>query len=106
MSQLDMDFINPIESNFKKFHTDNPEIYKLFKEFTFTAISRGHKKLSSEMIINRIRWETNIMTNDKDYKINNNYKPFYSRMFMSDHPEYKEFFYKRTSKADMETYND
>jgi len=78
----------------------------LFKEFTFTAISRGHKKLSSEMIINRIRWETNIMTNDKDYKINNNYKPFYSRMFMSEHPEYENFFYKRTSKADMETYND
>ena len=58
------------------------------------------------MIINRVRWETNIMTTDKDYKINNNYKPFYSRMFMSEHPEYENFFHKRTSKADMETYND
>ena len=82
-------------TKFKKFHTDNPEIYKLFKEFTFTAINNGHKKLSSEMIINRIRWD----------KINNNYKPFYSRMFMSEHPEYKEFFYKRASKADLELHN-
>ena len=45
------------------------------------------------------------MTTDKDYKINNNYKPFYSRMFMSEHPKYKEFFYKRASKADMEIHN-
>ena len=70
MNQIAMNFINPIESSFQKFHRDNPEIYSLFKEFTFLAISRGHKKLSSEMIINRIRWETNMMTTDKDYKIN------------------------------------
>jgi hypothetical protein len=26
-------------------------------------------------------------------------------MFMSEHPEYKEFFYKRASKADLELHN-
>ena len=104
MTQTEMSFIDPIESNFRKFHRENPTIYKLFKQFTFQAINRGHKKLSSEMIINRIRWETSIMTSDKDYKINNNYKPFYSRLFMRDHPELKEFFYRRSSKADMENY--
>tara|TARA_R100001463_G_scaffold25735_9_gene60799 strand:+ start:293 stop:610 length:318 start_codon:yes stop_codon:yes gene_type:complete len=104
MIQSQLSFIDPIESDFRKFNRENPVIYTLFKEFTFQAINRGHKKLSSEMIINRIRWETSVMSNDKDYKINNNYKPFYSRMFMNEHPQYKDFFYKRTSKADMENY--
>ena len=105
MIQTEMSFIDPIESNFRKFHRENPIIYKLFKQFTVQAINRGHKKLSSEMIINRIRWETSIVSNDKDYKINNNYKPFYSRLFMNEHPDYKDFFYRRSSKADTENYD-
>ena len=34
------------------------------------------------------------------YKINNIYKPYYSRMFMNDFPKYNEFFRMRTSCAD------
>ena len=56
---------------FKTFHQKNPEVYKLFVQFTLQAINKGHAKLSSEMIINRIRWETSVITTDKDYKINN-----------------------------------
>ena len=43
--------------------------------------------------------------NFKDYKINNNYKPFYSRLFMNEHPDYQDFFYRRSSKADTENYD-
>ncbi len=86
---------------FKAFHQKNSEVYELFKTFTFRAINAGHNKLSSEMIINRIRWETSIETTDVDYKINNDYKPFYSRMFMAEHPKYNNFFQKRGSYADQ-----
>ena len=86
---------------FKTFHQKNPEVYKLFVQFTLQAINKGHAKLSSEMIINRIRWETSVITTDKDYKINNDYKPFYSRMFMALFPKYDYFFQKRGSYADQ-----
>ena len=36
----------------------------------------------------------------KDYKINNDYKPFYSRLFMAEHKQYENFFRKRGSHAD------
>ena len=52
------------------------------------------------MIINRIRWETSVVTTDKDYKINNDYKPFYARLFMEEHPTYNNFFNTRGSHAD------
>ena len=87
-------------SEFKKFHQDNPQVYKLFVKFTHLAIGKGHNRLSSEMIINRIRWETEVETNDPCYKINNDYKPFYARMFMAEHPQYKHFFNIRGSHAD------
>ena len=87
---------------FKTFHQKNPEVYKMFVQFTLQAINRGHTKLSSEMVINRIRWETNVVTFSHDpYKINNDYKPFYSRMFMAEHPKYNNFFQKRGSYADQ-----
>ena len=44
--------------------------------------------------------ETSVATTDKDYKINNDYKPFYSRMFMAEHPKYDNFFNTRGSYAD------
>ena len=90
---------------FKAFHQKNSEVYELFKTFTFRAINAGHNKLSSEMIINRIRWETSIDTTDVDYKINNDYKPFYSRMFMNEYPQYKNFFATRGSYADQIDWN-
>ncbi len=87
-------------TDFKYFHAKNPEVYDLFKRFAFEAINKGHVRLSSEMIINRIRWETSVVTTDKDYKINNDYKPFYARLFMEEHPTYNNFFNTRGSHAD------
>ena len=43
-------------TEWKHFHVKNPEVYELFKRFAFEAINKGHLRLSSEMIINRIRW--------------------------------------------------
>ena len=91
------------EQQFKVFHEANPEVYQMFERFTFDAIYRGHERLSAEMIINRIRWETKVITTDNDYKINNNYKPFYSRLFLEQHPQHKDFFQLRHSAADNQS---
>ena len=99
-SQHDRRYRPDLVGEWQTFHEKNPEVYEVFKQFTFQAINRGHKNLSSEMIVNRIRWETDVMTTDKDYKINNDYKPFYSRLFMAEHKQYENFFRKRGSHAD------
>ena len=83
---------------FKEFHLSNPMVYELFKRFSFEAINNNHKHLSVAMIIERIRWETTVSTNDLEFKINNNHKPYYARLFMSDCPIYKGFF--RTKEMD------
>ena len=82
-----------LTQRFNQYHKDNPQVYELFKKFTFMAIRRGHNRLSAWMIANRIRWETSIETFSVDeYKISNDYIALYARMFMSDHPEYNGFF--------------
>ena len=79
-------------------HKQNPEFYHLFKRFTFEAANRGHRNLSAWLIVNRIRWETMIVTTGDDYKISNDYIALYARLFMHKHPQYKGFFRTKPMK--------
>lgn len=101
MKQLTLFEDSPSYSWFKDYHKENPHIYQYFKRYALRSIERGFKNLSSEFIFNIIRWETPIKAGD-DFKINNNAKPFYSRLFMQEYPQYEGFFRKRQSKADAQ----
>ena len=103
MSQDEFDFGDPsLAAKFWTFHKENPHVYQLVKRFTFQAIRAGRSHYSIQSIFERMRWYTDIETNDPDFKLNNNHRPFYSRLFMDDHPEHKDFFRLRTAKADEE----
>lgn len=80
---------------FKKYHDENPQIYEFFKRYALKAIERGFKHLSAEWVFNVCRWETPIGASGDDFKINNDYKPLYSRLFMREYPQYEDFFRKR-----------
>lgn len=77
--------------NYDKLH---PEVWKLFKKFTFDVIERGFKNYSAVFIIQQIRWHTDKPNVDgsSTFKINNNYIPFYARRFMLKYPTFKGFF--------------
>lgn len=87
------------DDKFPAYHYENPHIYEAFKKYTFQAINNGRTYFSAEAVINRLRWDSMIAGNDI-YKINNNVKPFYSRMFMNEFPAYNKFFRIRKSKFD------
>ena len=75
-----------------QYHNENPEVYELFKRFTYEVIARGHDQYSSKAIFERIRWHTDVETTDEEFKISNNYTPYYARLFMYEHPEHQGFF--------------
>jgi len=83
-----------IEDSFWDFHRSNPHIYHLFAKYALYMIrSKGMKKISSKLIINRIRWEVYVETDtDDDYRINDAFTPWFSRLFIKDFPEYKNIF--------------
>ena len=98
MSQLHLfDGIN--NNKFPKYHNENPHIYEAFKLYTFKSIDKKFNHFSAEFVFNIIRWETSIGGNDL-FKLNNNYKAFYSRMFMNEYPQHKGYFRTRKSKFD------
>lgn len=101
MAQLTL-FDNETESRFQTYLAENPQVWEAFVKFTSEAIRAGHKRLSAEMIVNRIRWETMISEKNSTFKINNDFKPFFARKFMLEYPIYDGFFELRKSRADAE----
>ena len=85
---------------FEEFHANNPEVFRLFCYFTNKVINAGHKTYSAEAIFNQIRWYTTIETRGEDFKINNDYKPYYSRKYMKEFN--RNIFRTRSSVADFE----
>ena len=87
-------------ADFVSYHARNPQIYEAFKRITLRAIAKGYNYWSAKGVFEIIRWETKVQADEEDFKINNNYTPFYARMFCMDFPSHKEFFRKRKSKFD------
>ena len=75
-----------------EWHKANPEVWQYFEKFSLEAIQRGRKKISHWLIINRIRWEVNIVTTGEDFKISNDYIAFYARLWIALYPQYKDLF--------------
>jgi hypothetical protein len=73
-------------------HKANPDVWKYFEMFSLQAIAHGRKKISHWLIINRVRWETSIVTTGKDYKISNDYIAFYARLWNAKYPQHNELF--------------
>jgi hypothetical protein len=86
-----------------KFHSANPDIYRLFVKYTKEALGANYDKYSARTIIHRIRWHVLIDTRSEDgFKINNNHSPYYARLFMHDFPHNTGVFeLRKTQDTDM-----
>lgn len=84
---------------FCDYHEKNPQIWEAFKRITLETIRKGFKHYSAKGIFELIRWHTSI-GGTGDYKLQNNYTPYYARKFEDEFPQYKGFFRKRESKFD------
>jgi hypothetical protein len=80
------------------FHRDNPQVYAMFERFALEAINGGMRKIGGRLIWERMRWELAIRTNGQDYKLNNNFVPFYVRAFIARHPEHNRVFQLRSNQ--------
>ena len=89
-----------ILERFVKFHKENPEVWKLFVQFTQTLLFTARKTYSADAVCHRIRWH--YATNDKngDFKINDHYTALYARLWAVKFPERKDFFRLRHRKSE------
>ena len=81
-----------IREGFNKFNAENPHVFKSFEEQALKAINNGRTKISSDLIINYIRWNQFLESTDKSFKINNTYSAYLARFFIEKYPQYSHLF--------------
>jgi hypothetical protein len=93
---------NPIEARFWDFHREHPSIYALFDRFTREALRR-RDRLGISLITERIRWETAVVSSGDEFKINNNFRAYYARLWMRNNPQFGRAFETRRLLAGRES---
>ena len=86
----------------KIFHQNHPEVWDLFRKFTFELIKKGFKNYGAKSVFERIRWHTDRPNTEghSTFRVNNDFTAFYARGFMKRYPFYEGFFRirRQTSK--------
>lgn len=100
MEQLGLSLARPTRADqilekFLEFHAANPLVWDLFQRFTFEALRRGRARYSADMVVQRIRWHVDVETANGEVKINNNFPPYYARMFHAKYPQHAGLFETR-----------
>lgn len=76
----------------RAWHEANPTVWLYFERFALQAVSRGRTRIGHWLLINRVRWETAVVTAGDDFKIQNGYIAFYARLWRDTHPEHAGLF--------------
>lgn len=79
---------------FLLYHEKNPAVWEEFERLTLKAIERGLDQWGAKGIFEVIRWRSEIERGE-DFKINNNYAPYYARVFQLKYPNKAHFFETR-----------
>jgi hypothetical protein len=90
-----------VAERFVDFHTKSPDVYHALVTLARQWVARtGRRKLGIKTLFERARWELALTTSDPDFKLNNNYAPYYARVIMRQESDLDGMFDLRTSEAD------
>ena len=90
---------------FEQFHQDNPHIYRRLVELVEEWLAAGRTRLGIGMLIERLRWDLNITTTTQKtgFKLSNNFKPWYARLLVQNHPEWPEGLFQMNRMFSVES---
>ena len=101
---MELDFSTEMTSadKFEEFNRLNPQVYSVLESMTAEMVNRGRRKIGIKMLIEVLRWNYYLETDDpnSDFKINNNYVSYYARLILERHPEWDGVFELRGIKGE------
>lgn len=92
--------VRPAEK-FEEFHRLNPQVITALEQMTRDLVNRGRRKIGIKMLFEVLRWNYYMETSDpnSDFKINNNYAPYYARLIIERNPQWEDVFELRTIRS-------
>jgi hypothetical protein len=88
-----------IEEAFYVFHAANPQVYAELVRLARQARRRGVQYVGINMLLEVTRWNFSLRTSGDEFKLNNNWAPYYSRLIMLQEPDLEGIFHTRRLRA-------
>ena len=81
--------MSELESKFWEYHNANPHVANMLYDVLVRAFKKGFQKYGIGAATEVVRWERGpeVIKTDR-FKINNNHRAFYARLFQINYPEY------------------
>jgi len=91
-----------INEKFRKFHKENPHVYKNLLHLAIQMQLAGRKKIGMKFLYERLRWEylLNSKYEHTDFELNNNFTSRYARMVTNNVPYLKELFITKSLRKE------
>lgn len=86
---------DPLEEAALAFHQRNPHVLQEIARVALRVKRAGRKRWSVNAAFEVVRYNADVTTDHRTYKLNNNHRAFYARWLMRDVPELKGFFATR-----------
>lgn len=77
---------------FDEYHAANPHVFQTFVWLADQWLKAGKGRLSMYMLRERARWEFIVTTEHDEFKISNNFTPYYARLIMYRHRRFQGMF--------------
>lgn len=102
-TQFAFNFSQPITpaDKFEEYDRLNPQVYQALEQLTANLVARGRRKIGIKMLLEVLRWDYQMKTEDpnSDFKINNNYAPYYARLIIERNPQWADVFELRAIRS-------
>lgn len=84
---------------FDRFHAAHPDVYNALVRLARQWVSTtGRRRVGIDSLFGAARWSVMLTTNDPDYKLRNDFKPFYARLIMHQEPDLDGLFELRPAR--------
>ncbi len=78
-----------IEERFMAFHALNPQVYAALLRLATKEFSAGFGRGSTNRYFEVLRHNYGMKTKGDEYKLNNSYRSYYSRLLIKNHPRFE-----------------
>jgi len=86
---------DPLEAAALEFHKANPHVLREIARVCLKVQRAGRRRWSVNAAFEVVRYNADVTTDHRVYKLNNNHRAFYARWIMRDFPELAGFFATR-----------
>lgn len=86
---------------FNTFHADNPQVFDELVSLARELRALGHQRIGMGMLFEVLRWDYMLRVETiEPFKLNNNYRAFYTRLIEDRCPDLRGVLTRRTAEAD------